>query len=404
MSKSVQHVAFFHEYLRLGGAEMVTLNTIRYLKSVGVLSTVFTYTWNKEEWGNFDQDQSCTVLVLPREKNSPSINDNISFLTQEVKARKIDMLFFIDWMDRRYAESVREQTNCRIVIWLHSQPFWEIKKTYIQEKISASKNLKDFLRFYGYSYWRNYLGGRFFAGMKEGYRELISYIDNMIVLCPEYKEELVNILNLPLDQRDKILVLVNAIKLNPVPNLNKKKEIAYLGRLSRVDKQVHKLLRVWSVAYSRLPDWSLHIYGSGSDEKRLKKIVEQKHLDRVTFHGYKRNTQEVYDRTSIVCLTSFFEGWPMVLIEAQNNGCIPVSFNNGFGVQSIIGKDSKNGILVPQDDVLAFSNALLRLCSSQELRTELQNNVLKKRLDYVPSVNEETWNKILGKSTDREEL
>ncbi|KGN86241.1 glycosyltransferase [Porphyromonas sp. COT-290 OH860] len=341
---------------------------------------------------------------MPDNENKSYTNDNGIALVAELQSRRIEMLVFVSWLDKRYARLVRESVNCKIAFWLHSQPFWEVKRTYLREKALAKEKWSYFFRFYAYSYWRNYVGKRFLRGMQNSYKEDIQLVDYVIVLCPEFKQELTRSLVLSAEEQNKIKPVVNTIVLNPTPILHKKQEIAYLGRLSRDDKQLHKLLAVWSLVHKQLSGWSLHIYGSGSDEKRLKKIVEQKHLDRVTFHGYKRNTQEVYDRTSIVCLTSFFEGWPMVLIEAQNNGCIPVSFNNGFGVQSIIGKDSKNGILVPQDDVLAFSNALLRLCSNQELRTELQNNVLKKRLDYVPSVNEETWNKILGKSTDREEL
>lgn len=404
MSKSVQHVAFFHQELSLGGSEMVTMRTIQYLAKHGVTSTIFTYNWKEEEWSFEGQEQVCSILVLPDNENKSYTNDNGIALVAELQSRRIEMLVFVSWLDKRYARLVRESVNCKIAFWLHSQPFWEVKRTYLREKALAKEKWSYFFRFYAYSYWRNYVGKRFLRGMQNSYKEDIQLVDYVIVLCPEFKQELTRSLVLSAEEQNKIKPVVNTIVLNPTPILHKKQEIAYLGRLSRDDKQLHKLLAVWSLVHKQLSGWSLHIYGSGADEKRLKKIVQQKHLGRVTFHGYKQNTQEVYDRTSIVCLTSFFEGWPMVLIEAQNNGCIPVSFNNGFGVQSIIGKDSKNGILVPQDDVLAFSNALLRLCSSQELRTELQNNVLKKRLDYVPSVNEETWNKLLGKSTDREEL
>ncbi|KGN86242.1 hypothetical protein HQ41_01635 [Porphyromonas sp. COT-290 OH860] len=50
MSKSVQHVAFFHQELSLGGSEMVTMRTIQYLAKHGVTSTIFTYNWKEEEW------------------------------------------------------------------------------------------------------------------------------------------------------------------------------------------------------------------------------------------------------------------------------------------------------------------------------------------------------------------
>lgn len=404
MSKSVQHVAFMHDELLLGGAEMVTLNTIKYLSQTGIFSTVFTYSWNQREWSIQDLNQSCRVLVFPKEKNKILSDENISFLVSQIKKEKIEILFFVTRLDKKYAQAIKNNTNCKVVLWLHSIPFWEITATRIKEQILARKSFARFLRFYGYSYWRNYLGGRFLRGMQESYIDDLRLIDYMLVLCQEYKNQLKSSLHLSLNTENKILTLINTISINPSPTLQKNKEIAYLGRLNRDDKQLHKLLYSWKILQGNIPDWSLNIYGSGTDENRLKEICNKKNLERVIFHGYEKNTQMVYDKSAIVCLTSSFEGWPMVLIEAQNNGCIPVSFNCCLGVQSIIGVNSEYGILVPQDDVQAFANALLRLCSSQELRTELQNNVLKKRLDYVPSVNEETWNKLLGKSTDREEL
>jgi glycosyltransferase involved in cell wall biosynthesis len=58
-------------------------------------------------------------------------------------------------------------------------------------------------------------------------------------------------------------------------------------------------------------------------------------LKRVNFEGY-RNPQPFYKRASIFVMTSANEGFPMTLIEAQQNGCVPVVMNSFSALREII--------------------------------------------------------------------
>ncbi len=90
------------------------------------------------------------------------------------------------------------------------------------------------------------------------------------------------------------------------------------------------------------------------------------------FTSWIERIEVAYAGLDIVALTSFNEGTPVSLIEAQASGKPVVSTNVG-GVNDII-KDGESGILVNDFTVSCFSNALLRLCDDEMLREKMSGN------------------------------
>lgn len=65
----------------------------------------------------------------------------------------------------------------------------------------------------------------------------------------------------------------------------------------------------------------------------LRKQIKKQNIKQVTLCGYTSDPQEVYKDASILCLTSSFEGWGLVLAEAHNNGVVPIAFECSAGVR-----------------------------------------------------------------------
>ena len=148
----------------------------------------------------------------------------------------------------------------------------------------------------------------------------------------------------------------------------------FVGRLKFADKRPDYLLRIWSRLEKRFPAWSLRFVGSGADEPRLKKLAGKLGLERVRFEGF-RKPQPYYRDASIFCMTSAYEGFPNVLVEAASFGCVPVAFESFAAARDII-SDGENGCLVPAFDLDAYAGTLARLMSDDALRERLAKNAL----------------------------
>ena len=90
--------------------------------------------------------------------------------------------------------------------------------------------------------------------------------------------------------------------------------------------------------------------------------------------SFTTRPEKYYNESEILCLTSDFEGCPMVLLEAQQHGCATIAFNCSHGVEDILAPNWTNGVLVPNGDIEAYALALTRLMSDKDLRHKIQKN------------------------------
>ena len=123
-------------------------------------------------------------------------------------------------------------------------------------------------------------------------------------------------------------------------------------------------MKIWKKIYKDFPDWRLSIVGDGPDRKMLEGYCEKRGLCRIHFYGYT-DPKPFYERASILCMTSEYEGFPMVLTEAMQFGCIPIAYDSFDAVKDII-KDGNSGILVPPFSMKEYTNQLACLMSDEE--------------------------------------
>lgn len=145
--------------------------------------------------------------------------------------------------------------------------------------------------------------------------------------------------------------------INYIPSLEYKTVLA-MGRLTS-QKGFDLLLDAWALVCQTNLDWTLRIVGNGEDEKNLKQQAKNLNIeDRVNFLLATKNVELHYKTSSFYCLSSRFEGLPMVLLEAQAFGLPIVAFDCDTGPSDII-KNEVNGILVQENSAILLSKALL---------------------------------------------
>ena len=98
----------------------------------------------------------------------------------------------------------------------------------------------------------------------------------------------------------------------------------------------------------------------------LAQLRQWNHSGVVEWWGFMPDMQSVFSRAHIVCLPSFAEGMPRVLLEAAAAGR-PIVTSDAPGCREIV-RHGENGFLVPVKDSAALAGALQRLIEDGELR------------------------------------
>jgi len=125
----------------------------------------------------------------------------------------------------------------------------------------------------------------------------------------------------------------------------KEKEIIFVGRLDEIQKRISRIISTWNHLEKRFPDWRLTIIGDGPDRQYLEDMVRTMELERVSFEGFQ-SPLEYYKRSSLLMLTSDFEGFGLVVTEAMSFGVVSVVYNSYAAAGDLI-DDGKNGVLLP---------------------------------------------------------
>ena len=173
-----------------------------------------------------------------------------------------------------------------------------------------------------------------------------------------------------------------------------KRVILSAGRL--INQKGHSyLIDAFAEVASEFREWDLVILGDGPLLENLADHVKVLNLQsRVHLPGRVGNVGDWYNRSSIFVLTSLFEGFPNVLLEAMAYGLPVISFDCDTG-PSVLIRDCENGFLVPTTDVKALTTRLKELLRSEALRQQLGTSARAVRERFSPHCIMKQWQSLL---------
>ena len=169
-----------------------------------------------------------------------------------------------------------------------------------------------------------------------------------------------------------------AIIPNFLPNISNlntnysQKVVVSVGRLSK-EKGFLRLIDIWKLIQDskEFKDWKLHIVGDGELKEKIENKIRDLNLtNSIILKPFTKDIESEYLSASIYAMTSYFEGLPMVLIEAQSYALPTISFDIATGPRDII-EDEKSGYLIKDNDLNKYATKLKTLMQDENLRVKM---------------------------------
>lgn len=203
----------------------------------------------------------------------------------------------------------------------------------------------------------------------------------------------------------KVEVMPNPLAIQPVNSIPvKKKVILVAGRLDAwYTKGFDVLIKAWGLINGKnaamqrekcksddvkckIKDegWRLQIAGTGSEEslRYLKQLCKENGVeDSVVFLGFRTDIEELYKQSEIFVLSSRYEGFGLVLIEAMSQGCACVACDYKGRQREIITDDSI-GLCCEPDKVEALASNIKIMIEDEEYRKSVQLKSIERSKYY----------------------
>lgn len=137
------------------------------------------------------------------------------------------------------------------------------------------------------------------------------------------------------------------------------------------------LMQAWKIVEEKHSDWSLHIYGSHDGDMGvfdyLKDSIDKDEIHNVYLYPATNDIYSKYYESDIFVMSSRFESFGLVLIEAMSCGLPIVSFDCDFGPRSIV-VDGETGILVPPSNVNKLAQSICYMIEHTDARLKMGSN------------------------------
>ncbi len=189
-------------------------------------------------------------------------------------------------------------------------------------------------------------------------------------------------------RRVEVIPNFSTMPVSRISDCSQKRVIA-VGRLAW-EKGFGRLIEAWSLVSSKHLDWYLDIIGEGDMYDTLITLAKIYKTRNLSFHNFTQNISQEFANSSLCAVTSYNEGFSLVILEAMKHGVPCVAFDCPFGPGSII-NDAHCGFLVENGDVRLFAERLCRLIEDFELRKSFSIECIEQAKKYDVDIIMNQW-------------
>ncbi|MFA6593797.1 MAG: glycosyltransferase [Candidatus Buchananbacteria bacterium] len=243
----------------------------------------------------------------------------------------------------------------------------------LAKKFNCALNIQEHGDFFSTTHWRNENPinfCRYYLG-----RWLIKRADSVRAVSERIKDTLIKDLQIA---EDKIVVVSVYVKTDRPAGGNKpeifdcltgKTVFLTMARLVK-QKNLPLLVRSFALVVKQSPDAALLIVGRGPEKDKLAKQIKESGLeDKIFLVDWTDSIYDYYNSADVYVLSSNYEGWGMVAIEAASCGLPIVMTDVGCAGEAV--KDGESALVVPLDDEKKLADAMKKLIQDADLRRRL---------------------------------
>ena len=212
-------------------------------------------------------------------------------------------------------------------------------------------------------------------------------LDDVIVLCNHDAETYQKY-----DPRFLPSVIYNPLTLIP-GKLSEGDSHRFLavGRFSHQHKGFDLLIEAFHIFAQQNTDWKLDIVGEGVEEKLYRSLIQKYHLEnRVFIHPFTNNIQEYYSKAQVYVLSSRWEGFGLVLVEAMAHG-LPIVSSDLPTSKEILGDF---GLYFKNGNIEELSQRLVDATQLNWKEKSKEATNIANRFDIKQTI--EKWKKIIN--------
>lgn len=298
------------------------------------------------------------------ESSSERVQDQ---LIELVKEEKIDFVVN-QWWPLSYVSKIKKNTAAKLITCLHTA------FCMLATDVPGLKGVIKRIFRHSYEQYR----------LKKSVNDILNWlpsVDGYVFLSEQFKKQFLNCIVQRNEIKKKLFSISNPLSIEKENQYdetkNKENIVLFVGRMEEGPKKVSRALHAWKIVEDskELPNWKFILVGDGRDLDLYKEMAKKFNLQQVSFEGYQQ-PHPYYQKAKIFVMTSAFEGFGMTLVEAQSFGCVPLAMNSFLSVSDIIDSE-KNGLLIKNEDVRGFAQAIIKTAKSPLLLENMKANALE---------------------------
>ncbi len=328
--------------------------------------------------------------------NFENLESSIIAYQKLLKDYYIDCAIF-QWVEKGTVVWLKNTPkDVKTIATIHQQPFAGYGYERLMNKHQRIQNIRHRITHNIYMLFPSILRNKLKRYQIEYYKDINQEADITCLLSKRYIQRIIRMC--PSLDENRLRGINNPLTFELIDNIdfaNKENIILFVGRIENTSKNIFGFLDIWNKLSKTNPNWKAIVAGDGSDLPFVKQYVLKKKIDRVEFPGNCKDVGSLYKRAKVLAVTSFGEGFPMVLTEGMSYGCVPIVFNSYEAVYDIVDHE-KSGFIVPAFDYNQYVKYVQSLISNNTILEEMAKAAMEKVTIFSPENIVPQWMELIN--------
>ena len=228
---------------------------------------------------------------------------------------------------------------------------------------------------------------RYLWNLDKIFEKYIKKLDKYIVLTEYDRKKFIEEKNI----YSVVIPNPKSFKSRQKSTLNNKQFLA-AGRLN-YQKGFDLLIESFQLFSKINNKWNLVIVGEGEEKENLNNLINKYGLsERVKIHEFTDDIQKYFLNSSVLLLSSRWEGMPMIVLESLEMGVPVISYDISAVTQIVT--NEREALITKKFNINEFANNMIRVAENSDIIKEMGKNSLIRSKDYDIEVIINKWNDI----------